>query len=243
MRVCVWVCVQRGNVWILKGQINRSGQTALLLGSWYAAITLHSSECWSQVQQTWYIIFFLPIPDYFTPAEIQAMSHWRLEWAPASFLIVPCLRGCQQPTGRGWTLSPGGWGELGDRTLAVSGAGVKKRDGEGTDKLAVGSQVVGSHSFRWERRELYISRKHPGGIHPPAPALLHLLIHITQPLSARLLTNTSLLEVYAMGIMWPYCSCTTAIEFLAPWLIVVLAYLLQLPRLGDLSWRECFLPF
>lgn len=37
---------------------------------------------------------------------------------------------------------------MGDRTLAVSDAGAEKRDGEGADKLTVGSQVVGSHSLK-----------------------------------------------------------------------------------------------
>lgn len=43
-----------------------------------------------------------------------------------------------------------------DGTLAVSGAGAEKRDGEVADKLTVGSQVVGSHSLRRERRESFI---------------------------------------------------------------------------------------
>lgn len=80
---------------------------------------------------------------------------------------------------------------MGDRTLAVSGAGVEKRDGEGADKPTVGSQVVGSHSLRWERRELYIRGKHTAGIHHLAPAPLHSLIHIIQLLSAGLLTDAA----------------------------------------------------
>lgn len=91
---------------------------------------------------------------------------------------------------------------MGDRTLAVSGAGAEKRDGEGADKPTVGSQVVGSHSLRWERRELYIRGKHTAGIHHPAPAPPHSLIHIIQLLSAGLLTDASV-EMYAKSTAWP----------------------------------------
>ena len=133
-----------------------------------------------------------PIPNSHLPLQQYRQdpnwdSAWQLDCAPASFLIVPCPGGCQELAGRGWTFSPGGMRRDGwDRTLAMSGAGAEKRDGEGADKLTMGSWVVRSHSLRWERRQLYVRGKHTGGVHLPALVPLH-----SQLLSASLLTDTT----------------------------------------------------
>lgn len=77
---------------------------------------------------------------------------------------------------------------MGDRTLAVSGAGAEKRDGEGADKLTVGSQVVRSHSLRWERRAFYI-RGELTSTFLSTTSPLHSLLLIIQLLAAGLLTS------------------------------------------------------
>lgn len=113
----------------------------------------------------------------------EARSHLRpCMTAPRSscwFLIVPCPRGCWEQDGRGWTFSPGWWGEVSDRTLAVSGASAEKRDGEVSAKETVGSRVVESLSFRCrEKREAL--RRHPSPALAPVHKLMKMILLVYQ---------------------------------------------------------------
>lgn len=62
----------------------------------------------------------------------------------------------------------------------------------GADKPTLGSQVVGRHSLRSEKRLLYIRGKQTGGIHDPAPA---------PPTIVGWTIKTPLLEMYAKSTM------------------------------------------
>lgn len=168
LRICVWsqtiseYCKAK---YIAPANLHRSPRMLIRCHP----LTLHWMLI-SSAADTVYYFLWVPTPIHqFTilpiPGAIQPKSHPRLSsmTAPLSLcLVFNCLMP-QGLLGAGWAglniFSGRGRGGLGDRTLAVSGAGVERRDGEAADK-----PTMGSHSPRQERREILCKRgqrKHP----------------------------------------------------------------------------------